>query len=138
MATLDDFRAQLLATPDGAQGERATVLLEPGGAPSADPVLAAFGLDPALELVRVRVGDDVVGYLRRSDVVARFAPRRKDAFAWQRGGLLGDPRPSAYALRRFVCPVAGCSAGPVLTLRVDPSDPPRCELHPDAVLLDVR
>ena len=138
MATLDDFRSELHQTPPDAPDKVVTLLVDPAEPQNADPVLAAFEDDPLLEVVRVRVGDTLAGYLRRADVLARFAPRRKDAFGWQRSLTIGESRPGAFVFRRFLCTVGDCTAGPVLTLRVDPSDPPRCELHPDAVMQEFR
>jgi hypothetical protein len=87
--------------------------------------------------VRVRIGADTAGYLSRDDLLDLLRPRRKGPFDFQRRTLAGHSRPDAYRLRRFQCPVPGCQAGSVVALRVDPSDPLRCELHPAEPLREV-
>lgn len=85
-----------------------------------------FGADPALEVVRLRVGREV-RYLRRPALYGLLATQSKGFGQGGRAALPGRPGPGQATEYTFRCPVPGCPDSPVTMLAF--SEPPECLRH---------
>jgi hypothetical protein len=85
-----------------------------------------FGADPALDVVRLRIGREV-RYLRRQALYGLLATEPKGFGQGGRAALPGRPGPGQAAEYTFRCPVPGCPDSPVTMLAF--SDPPECLRH---------
>jgi hypothetical protein len=126
--TLAQLRSALRQEPppQGSTQGAATVLVTEEDAAAA---LLAFREDRRLGVVRVRVGDEILGYLARSDAYSWFHAKTKNFGDYQHSVLMGDPRPDAHRLTMLACPESDCPDNPVVTMAYDPGEPPHCRIH---------
>jgi hypothetical protein len=130
--TLDDLRPLLRRKPPEGEPVPGTIMLAADDDLGA--LLAYFTADRARRTVRVVVGGRSLGYLERTALYPFFETRTKGLGDSMGARLPGFPPASAYRLLTLRCPKLGCTAGPVVATRYDPSAPPRCELHPELTL----
>jgi hypothetical protein len=103
-----------------------TFVLDGGNAEAVGLLADRFGADPALDVVRLRLGREV-RYLRRQALYGLLATESKGFGQGGRAALPGRPGPGQAAEYTFRCPVPGCPDSPVTMLAF--SDPPDCLRH---------
>jgi hypothetical protein len=85
-----------------------------------------FGADPALDVVRLRVGRQV-RYLRRQALYGLLVTESKGFGQGVRAALPGRPGPGQATEYTFRCPVPDCPDSPVTMLAF--AGPPECLRH---------
>ncbi len=127
MVTIDDLRS-VARPPDGPPPDgSATMVLHDDS--EADAVLLYLAEDRSRQAVRVLLRSEDIGYVRRDSVYEFFPELSKRLGDTARVPTpLGAP-PSAYRWMELRCPEPECAEGPVLTMRFDEDDPPRCPRH---------
>ena len=103
-----------------------TFVLDGENAEAVGLIADRFGADPALDVVRLRIGREV-RYLRRQALYGLLATESKGFGQGGRAALPGRPGPGQATEYTFRCPVPDCPDSPVTMLAF--SDPPECLRH---------
>ncbi len=131
---LDRLRA--LARTETPEAPAPTVVLDESDAVVAIPALLRyFGDDDGRAGVGLVIEGEPAGYLERGDALSLVHDTTRGTVGgWGSSAGSGLPGHPQYELLHARCPVPGCPIADQLLMTYDEDDPPRCSVHPDAVL----